>query len=462
MSLNRGEIDRVLGDFPQEPVYVHSIYSQGFFRYFINLEGTSGPWCLFVCLESPYLRLSIFPRHHVQKCKPHRFLSSLRKLLIGVKLNHPDHYLQERIIRLVFRVEGREQNLWIRLWTGAANMFLTDENGQIQDAAFLRPKRGEVVGQVLKLPHESKPHEFTVRDFGQGGQSYSEAVERFYRQLEQESQLQKSIERYRGWLEGQINSLVHRIRLLEEQQDNLGERDQHLGDLVMANLYLFHQKKDEVSLTDWDGKEILLKVDPSLSGVQIAQDFYLRARKARERAQRSQEELALTRQRLAYLQKELERLITEPGAWVIQAVRQISQWKEQAQETQVGLRLTLAQFPVLIGRNAKENDLLLRTAAKGRDHWLHTRDYPGGYVFIRSPVNKTVPLPVLLDAAQLAAYFSKARGKGKIDVFWTQVKYLRRVKKGKLGKVIPTQEKNLTIETDPMRVRKLLGISSHD
>ncbi len=72
---------------------------------------------------------------------------------------------------------------------------------------------------------------------------------------------------------------------------------------------------------------------------------------------------------------------------------------------------------------------------------LHTRDYPGGYVFIRNQPGKSVPLEVLLDAGNLALFYSKARQSGKGDLYYTQVKYLRRAKDGPTGLVLPTQEK---------------------
>jgi predicted ribosome quality control (RQC) complex YloA/Tae2 family protein len=112
-----------------------------------------------------------------------------------------------------------------------------------------------------------------------------------------------------------------------------------------------------------------------------------------------------------------------------------------------------------VGRTAKENDELLRKYTKGNDYWLHSRDTPGAYVFIKSMKQKSVPLEVLLDAGNLALHFSKAKSAGKCDLYYTRVKYLRRAKNGKLGLVIPTQEKNLSIMLDEKRLSRLLGKS---
>ena len=62
---------------------------------------------------------------------------------------------------------------------------------------------------------------------------------------------------------------------------------------------------------------------------------------------------------------------------------------------------------------------------------------------------------ILLDAANLAVYYSKARNAGKTDLYYTHVKYLRRAKNGPKGLVLPTQEKNLCIEPDKARLARL-------
>ena len=119
-------------------------------------------------------------------------------------------------------------------------------------------------------------------------------------------------------------------------------------------------------------------------------------------------------------------------------------------------------FRVIVGRTSNDNDRLLRDFVTGNDYWFHTRDFPGAYVFVKptggkrfSKQGRTIPLEAMLDAANLAVFHSKGRGSGQADVYYTQVKYLRRVKGGKRGLVIPTHEKNLFIQLDPERIERL-------
>jgi predicted ribosome quality control (RQC) complex YloA/Tae2 family protein len=112
-------------------------------------------------------------------------------------------------------------------------------------------------------------------------------------------------------------------------------------------------------------------------------------------------------------------------------------------------------FRIFVGRTAKENDELLRRKVRGNDWWFHARDWPGAYVFVKAQAGKSLPLETLLDAATLAVHYSKGKTSGQGDVYYTQVKYLRRAKGAKKGTVLPTQEKNLHVKLDPARIERL-------
>jgi predicted ribosome quality control (RQC) complex YloA/Tae2 family protein len=122
-----------------------------------------------------------------------------------------------------------------------------------------------------------------------------------------------------------------------------------------------------------------------------------------------------------------------------------------------GLQFHSGPFLILVGRNARENDELLRRWTKGNDLWLHTRDYAGGFIFVKNIPGKSVPLETLLDAANLALHFSKGRRAGKADLYYTQVKHLRRARGGRKGLVLPTHEKNIAVALDESRLDRLLS-----
>jgi len=75
-------------------------------------------------------------------------------------------------------------------------------------------------------------------------------------------------------------------------------------------------------------------------------------------------------------------------------------------------------FEVLVGRGDRENDLLTFEIAEPEDVWLHVAGgIAGSHVVIRNPERLSeLPRPVIEGAAALAAWHSKARGRGRVEV----------------------------------------------
>src|SRR5207253_1091467 len=103
-------------------------------------------------------------------------------------------------------------------------------------------------------------------------------------------------------------------------------------------------------------------------------------------------------------------------------------------------------FEILVGRTARDNDHLTFKVAKPNDLWMHTGDYSGSHVVVRNATRKDVPHRTVIEAAQLAAHFSRARKDPKVDVHYTQRKFVSKPKGGAPGLVRMTRFKNITAE----------------
>ena len=99
-----------------------------------------------------------------------------------------------------------------------------------------------------------------------------------------------------------------------------------------------------------------------------------------------------------------------------------------------------------MGRTARDNDYLTFKVAKPNDLWLHTGDYSGSHVVVRNATRKDVPHRTLVEAAQLAAQFSQARKDPKVDVHYTQRKFVSKPKGAVPGLVRMMRFKNITVE----------------
>lgn len=90
---------------------------------------------------------------------------------------------------------------------------------------------------------------------------------------------------------------------------------------------------------------------------------------------------------------------------------------------------------ILVGRNNVQNDKLTFKIAKKTDMWLHTKKIHGSHVIIKSD---NVPDDVLLYAAKLAVMHSAGKNSSKVEVDYTQVKFVHKEAGAKPGMVVYT------------------------
>jgi predicted ribosome quality control (RQC) complex YloA/Tae2 family protein len=99
---------------------------------------------------------------------------------------------------------------------------------------------------------------------------------------------------------------------------------------------------------------------------------------------------------------------------------------------------------VLVGRNSRQNERLTFERAARGDLWLHALDVPGAHVVIKA-AGRAVPERTILEAAALAAWFSRARNELAAAVAVTDVRYVKRLKGGGPGMVSVQQAETVVV-----------------
>jgi hypothetical protein len=103
-------------------------------------------------------------------------------------------------------------------------------------------------------------------------------------------------------------------------------------------------------------------------------------------------------------------------------------------------------FEVLIGKGDADNDTLTFKVAAPHDLWLHVASQPGSHVVIRNPEKiSELPRHLIERAAELAAFFSKARDGGKVEVHYCRAADVSKPRGFPAGKVLLKQWKSLRV-----------------
>lgn len=400
----------------------------------------------------------------VKMKKLQRFEQFARKNIEGSIIRKCTQMPFDRLVRWDLDNHGTPLVIWIRLYSASgANIIVTSHDGTIMDLLLRRPGRDEVSKKVFVPEVRTEEHgSFAVREH-EG--SFNAFIENYYTNAQKEETLEdlrnravKQKERELARLESSIISTVRTI-----DSNGKWEELRLQADLLSAASHSVAKGADSVELTDWStGNTFTVKLNPSISPGDNVQACYEKYRKMKKTWENAKEELQRLKESYTRLEKRYDDAIspTDNPESDIRKLKSLLQSNDTAPapvQNHPGLHVQISGWNLMVGRNAKENDELLRHYAKPNDMWFHTRDYPGGYVFVRYRKDKTVPLDIMLEAANLAAFYSKGRENSSVDLYCTQVRHLRRAKNGKTGLVLPTQEKNFTIKPDPQKARNLLG-----
>jgi hypothetical protein len=246
-----------------------------------------------------------------------------------------------------------------------------------------------------------------------------------------------------------------RIRRLEQLEANLAQDLAGLADenelrrraeALLAFARGVEAGRESVDVEDpgAPGRLLTVALDPRLGGLANAERMFEKARRVERarhqvdlRRRETRSELARAREREALvLDARDRRELPGPGEGAGEADRG---------DAASGPRhyLTGRGLSVLVGRNARENHHLTFRVARAEDLWLHARDVPGSHVVLRDSEGRA-GADDLREAAEVAAFFSEARGESLVDVHVTRRKHVKPAKGGP-GRVFVTHSETLRV-----------------
>ncbi|SHJ61623.1 Predicted component of the ribosome quality control (RQC) complex, YloA/Tae2 family, contains fibronectin-binding (FbpA) and DUF814 domains [Anaerobranca californiensis DSM 14826] len=252
----------------------------------------------------------------------------------------------------------------------------------------------------------------------------------------------KTITKHQKKLNKKLGLLINELN----QYQNF-HKYKEIGDLLMANLHQIKKGMAEITLFNYyTSEEERIKLDPSLSPIANCQNYYKKHSKGKRGLEIVKENIENVQGEIAYLDSLLHFISEADNSNTLQEIEQelikenylkpkIKPIKKDRNLTQsLPLEFTSKDgFKILVGKNNKQNDLLTLKIAKKGDLWLHTKDLPGSHVIVKNGTK--APETTIIEAANLAAYFSKAKHSSKVAVDYTDVKNVFKPKGAKPGMV---------------------------
>lgn len=328
------------------------------------------------------------------------------------------------------------------------------------------------------LLRQGKPFDFTYRTIAQYGsygesvpqESFSSLLDTFYSRREQAERVKQRGQELVKAATNARDRVRRKIALREKEYAQTQDREtlRIRGELITANLYRMERGQRMLEAQNYYEEScptVEIPLDVRLSPQENAAKYFKQYTKAKTAEKMLTELITSGREELQYLESVLQELQLaeseqdfmdiraelEAGGYLRKQGKKGGAFQRPSKPREFrstnGLR-------ILVGRNNRQNDRLTTKDAQKWDMWLHTQKIHGSHVILCTegiePDEQSV-----LEAAQIAAYFSQGREGDKVAVDYTPVKFVKKPAASRPGMVIYTTYKTMYVTPDEELIKKL-------
>lgn len=282
--------------------------------------------------------------------------------------------------------------------------------------------------------------------------SISQVIDAYYEKRSNREHMNRRSSALQKLVSNNIERCEKKLVLHQENLENSKKRDRYkiFGDLITANIYRIKYGMKSITVENYyseRGEEIEIPLKEDISPSQNAQRYYKKYTKAKTTEQYATEQIKLAQDEKFYLESVLEALEN------IETIAELNEIKTELEnggyipKTKGNSKKSQAKsqplkfiskdgYEILVGRNNRQNDELTLKTAYSTDIWFHTKNIPGSHTIVRTKGVGDAPDTTLMQAAKIAAYYSKAKNSSQVPVDYTTVKNVKKPNGAKPGMVI--------------------------
>ena len=298
--------------------------------------------------------------------------------------------------------------------------------------------------------------------------SVSELLDRFFFGKAERDRVKQQAHDLERFMHNEKAKNEKKLIKLQKTLQDAGKADKYqlFGELLTANMYALKKGDKEIEVVNYydeNGGTVKITLDPLRTPSKNAQRYFQKYQKAKnsvaivkEQIEKTNEEIlyfdSLLQQMEAAASKDIEEIREELAEEGYMRNRKSKNTKKKTSKPILDKYISTDGTEILVGKNNKQNDYLTTKFARRDEIWLHTKDIPGSHVVIRSlePTEET-----LLEAAKLAAYYSKAKDSSSVPVDFTKIRHVKKPSGAKLGFVTYDNQQTLYVTPDADTVMKL-------
>ncbi len=288
-------------------------------------------------------------------------------------------------------------------------------------------------------------------------ESPSEALDLYFASRDREIRVKQRASDILRLLTNAESRLTKKIEAQEGELADCekGEKYKSYGDLITANLYKLKRGDKSVELIDYeswneekeDFNTTVITLDERLSPAANAQRYYKLYNKSKTAKVELARQLEIARQELEYIYSVFDSLAKAETTADLTEIRDelyrsgyASKMKGYASPKKqiapvIAEFVTTNGYRVLCGKNNYQNEYITHKLAERHDYWFHAKNMAGSHVLMITN-GEEPPAEDFTDACEIAAYFSKAKGKSSVEVDYLFARGVKKVSGAKPGFVI--------------------------
>ncbi|PKR78564.1 hypothetical protein CEY16_02065 [Halalkalibacillus sediminis] len=241
---------------------------------------------------------------------------------------------------------------------------------------------------------------------------------------------------------------------------------QKKGELLTAHMHMAKLGDNSIQVVDYyeeDQPEMTIELNPNKSPSENAQQFFKQYGKLKKSKEMVVVEIEKAHEEINYLERLIQQL-EQAREEDVEDIREELQdqgymkKKQQSKKKKKKKLITPDQYvstdgtEIFVGRNNKQNEYVTNRMANKNDVWLHAKDLPGSHVIIRSsePSEETI-----LEAALIAAFYSKAKLSSTVPVDYTFVKHVKKPNGAKPGYVTYDNQQTVFVTPEEDKVQEM-------
>lgn len=280
--------------------------------------------------------------------------------------------------------------------------------------------------------------------------SASELLEDFYDKKDKSDRLHSKTADLQKLINNNLDRCNKKIKILNKtlKQCENKEKFKLYGELLTANIYNIQKGLKEIEVLNYyseAGEYLKISLDENKTPSENVQTYYKKYNKLKKSEEMAQIQLKLAYEEIDYLQSVLTNIknieenteILEIRKELVEAgyLKHKKTSKDKKQKDSKPLHFISSDgIDIYVGKNNLQNDYLTLKFAHKHDIWMHTKNIPGSHVIVKN--NGNLSDKALEEAANLAAYYSKAKNSTKVPVDYTEIKNIKKPTGAKPGMVI--------------------------